>query len=116
MTVPGAVREWLDLPERFGSRTFASVAAEAVAVARDGVTLSPAAAGLIPRSPPSTDAPSPSTGHSSRQSLWAGRAPHSGRGGRRLDRRAYGVTDHGVDPKGSRLAPSVADAPEPRTG
>jgi gamma-glutamyltranspeptidase len=35
MTVPGAVREWLDLPERFGSRTFASVAAEAVAVARE---------------------------------------------------------------------------------
>jgi gamma-glutamyltranspeptidase / glutathione hydrolase len=50
------VRGWFDLLERFGSRSFATLAAEAVAVASDGFTLSAAAAGLIQRSQPLQDA------------------------------------------------------------
>ena len=56
VTVPGAVRGWFDLLERFGSRSFAALAAEAVAVARDGFPLSAAAAALIQRSKPLQDA------------------------------------------------------------
>ncbi len=50
VTVPGAVRGWFDLLERFGTRSFAALASDAVAFARDGVTLSAEAGMVIERS------------------------------------------------------------------
>jgi gamma-glutamyltranspeptidase/glutathione hydrolase len=40
ITVPGAVRGWFDLLERFGTRSFAELAPSAVRLARDGFPLS----------------------------------------------------------------------------
>jgi gamma-glutamyltranspeptidase/glutathione hydrolase len=50
VTVPGGVRGWFDLLERFGSKSFAALAGDAVALARDGFRLSAEAAGVIERS------------------------------------------------------------------
>ncbi len=47
VTVPGAVRGWFDLLERFGTRPFGELAAPALAFARAGFALSEAAAGAI---------------------------------------------------------------------
>jgi gamma-glutamyltranspeptidase/glutathione hydrolase len=47
VTVPGAVRGWFDLLDRWGTRSFGSLAAAAVALAEDGFVLSaPGAARL----------------------------------------------------------------------
>lgn len=40
ITVPGAVRGWFDLLDRFGTRSFAELSARAVELARDGFVLS----------------------------------------------------------------------------
>jgi gamma-glutamyltranspeptidase/glutathione hydrolase len=42
VTVPGAVRGWFDLLERYGTRSFGDLAARALGYARDGVPLSAA--------------------------------------------------------------------------
>lgn len=49
VTVPGAVAGWFDLLDRFGSRSFAEVAAPAVRLARDGFVISDVAAAVFAR-------------------------------------------------------------------
>jgi gamma-glutamyltranspeptidase/glutathione hydrolase len=49
VTVPGAVAGWFDMLERFGTRSFQSLAAPAVRYARDGFVVSPAAMQSIGR-------------------------------------------------------------------
>ena len=49
VTVPGAIAGWFDLLQRFGSRSFAEVAAPAVRFARDGFAVSDAAASVFAR-------------------------------------------------------------------
>jgi gamma-glutamyltranspeptidase / glutathione hydrolase len=49
VTVPGAVRGWFDLLERFGTRSFGELAGRAVEYARDGFTLSEAAGASLAR-------------------------------------------------------------------
>lgn len=49
VTVPGAVRGWFDLLERFGTRSFGELARRAVDYARNGFTLSEAAGASLAR-------------------------------------------------------------------
>ncbi|MCC5948254.1 MAG: gamma-glutamyltransferase [Nitriliruptoraceae bacterium] len=49
VTVPGAVAGWFDLLERFGTRSFGSLAQPAIALARDGFEVSPHAAAHVDR-------------------------------------------------------------------
>jgi gamma-glutamyltranspeptidase/glutathione hydrolase len=50
VTVPGAVAGWFALLERFGSRSFGDLAAPAVALARDGFEVTPAAGAVFEES------------------------------------------------------------------
>lgn len=50
VTVPGAVRGWFDLLERFGTMSFAAVARPAIDYARGGFAVSAEAAGVMKRS------------------------------------------------------------------
>ncbi len=50
VTVPGAVRGWFDLLERFGTRSFGDLAGDAATFGRDGFTVSAEAASVIERS------------------------------------------------------------------
>jgi gamma-glutamyltranspeptidase / glutathione hydrolase len=52
VTVPGAVAGWAHLLERWGRRSFASVAAAAVSLARDGFPVSPHGAAHVDRARP----------------------------------------------------------------
>jgi len=49
VTVPGAVRGWFDLLERYGSRSFGDLARHAVARARDGFEVGPLAEEYVAR-------------------------------------------------------------------